>query len=78
MSTTHLTEEDEGKRIASSEGDELGMIVEVRNGIPYVETDPNVFDKVKAKFDWGGPGENTYPLETVDVTGFTDDEVDLR
>lgn len=78
MSTTRLTEEDEGKRVIASNGDEIGMIAEVREGTPYVETDPDVFEKVKAKFDWGEPEEDAYPLKTADVADVTDDEVHLR
>lgn len=78
MSTTKLTEEDEGKRVISGNGDDLGMIREVREGTPYVETDPDVFEKVKAKFDWGEPEEETYPLKTADIADVTEDEVHLR
>lgn len=78
MSSTTLTEADEGKRVMTAEGNELGMVVEVREGTPYVEVDPNVFERVKAKFDWGEPGKDAYPLETADVATVTDDEVRLR
>lgn len=78
MSTSRLTAEDEGKLVVASNGDEIGMIAEVRDGTPYVETDPNVFEKMKARFEWGEPGKDAYPLETADVAEVTDDEVRLR
>lgn len=73
-----LTERDEGKRVVTSDGTELGIVTEVRDGTPYVDADPDVFDRVKTKFDWGEPDEDDYPLETADVAEVTDDEVHLR
>jgi hypothetical protein len=75
MSTTQLTEDDEGKPVVSGDGDEIGMITEVRGGTAHVDPDPGMFDSVKAKLDWGDAGEDTYPLEADKVADVTDDEV---
>ena len=75
---THLTEQDEGKRIVTSNRTELGEIVEVRNGTPYIDPNPDTLERLKTKFDRGEPDEDAHPLKTVDVAEITDDEVHLR
>jgi hypothetical protein len=75
MSTTQLTEDDEGKPVVSGDGDKIGMITEVRGGTAHVDPDPGMFDSVKAKLNWGDAGEDTYPLEADKVADVTDDEV---
>lgn len=78
MSITNLTEDDEGKRVETTDGDEVGLITEVRGGTAYVEPDPGMFDTIKAKLDWGDAGEDTYPIRTDDIADVTDDVVRLR
>ena len=78
MSMGNLTEDDEGKRVVTTDGDEVGMISEVRGGTAYVEPDPGTFDSIKSKLGWGDAGEDTYPIEADHVERVTDDEVHLR
>ena len=78
MSATRLTEDDEGKRVVTSDGEEVGMVTEVRGDTAYVEADPGMFDKIKAHLDWGDAGQDAYPLGTSDVEAVTDDEIRLR
>lgn len=77
MSTT-LTESDQGKRIVAANGSDLGLIVEVRDGTPYVDADPNVLESVQAELDWGEPRSGAYPLPTADIAMVTDEEVRLE
>lgn len=78
MSTTRLTEDDEGKRVVSTDGEKIGMVAEVRSGTAYVDPDPGMFDQIKAKLNWGDVDEDTYPLNADDVAEVTDDEIRLR
>lgn len=78
MSTTDLTEDDEGKRVVTDDGEEIGVVADVRSGTAYVEPDPGMFDTIKAKLDWGEPGEDTYPVGSGDVAEVTDDEIQLQ
>lgn len=78
MSTATLTEDDEGKRVVSTDGEKIGMLAEVRGGTGYVDPDPGMFDTIKAKLDWGDPGEDTYPLSADDIAEVTDNEIRLR
>ena len=75
---TNLTEDDEGKKVVTDDGEEIGVVADVSGGTAYVEPDPGMFDTIKAKLDWGDPGEDTYPVSTDDVANVTDDEVRLR
>lgn len=78
MTSTELTEDDVGKQIVSSEGIDLGLITEVRDGTPYVDTHSGVVDKIKATFDWGEKDEDAFPLKTAEVAEVRDDEVILQ
>lgn len=78
MSSIQLTEEDEGKRVVSTDGDNVGMITEVRGGTAYVDPDPGMFDSIKSKLNWGDADEESYPLSGDKVAEVTDDEGHLR
>lgn len=78
MSSTQLTEDDQGKRVVSSDGDEVGMITEVRDGTAYVDPNPDMFDSIKSKLDWGDAGQDSYPLPANRIADVTDDEVRLQ
>lgn len=78
MPTVRLTEEDEGKRVVASNGNELGVLADVRDGTPYVAPNPGVFERARAEFGWGEIDADAYPLETADVADVTDDEIHLQ
>ena len=78
MSSTQLTDSDEGKTVVTSDGNKVGMITEVRGGTGYVDPDPDMFDSIKSKLNWGDAGQDTYPLSGDDVAEVTDDEIRLR
>ncbi|WP_135824827.1 PRC-barrel domain containing protein [Halorussus ruber] len=72
-----FSEDDEGKSVVV-DGDEVGIVSEVEHGTAYVEPDPGITDKIKAKLDWGDRDEDTYPLQEQAVDTVTDDEIRLR
>lgn len=78
MAMTQLTEDDEGKRVVTMDGDEVGMIAEVSGGQAYVDPDPGLLDAIKAKLDWGDAAGDTYPLVEDDIEEVTDDEVRIN
>lgn len=78
MSAVTLSDDDEGKRVVTSDGDEIGMIEDVRGGRAYVNPDPGMFDQIKAKLDWGEAGEESYPIDSSEIAEVTDDEVRLN
>lgn len=78
MSSAQFVDDDEGKRVVSSDGEEVGIITEVRRGTAYVDPDPNVFETLKSKLNWAKADEDTYPLSADQVREVTDDEVRLQ
>jgi hypothetical protein len=78
MANTQLTDDDQGKKVVTTDGEEIGRITEVRSGTAHVDPDPGMFDAVKAKLDWGDSGEDTYPLGEDKIADVTDDEVRIR
>ena len=78
MPSIQLSEADEGKRLVTESGDEVGRIIEVRGDTAYVDPDPGMFDSIKSKLGWGDVDEDTYPLSGDDVAEVTDDRVRLR
>jgi len=77
MAATTLTEEDEGKRVITSDGDEIGVVAEVQGGRAHVEPDAGLLDSLSAKLGWGDADEDTYPLENDQIREVTDDEIRL-
>lgn len=77
MSSIQLTDADEGKKLVSQSGDEIGVITEVRDGTAQVDPDPDMIDNIKSKLGWGDTDEETYPVSGDDVAEVTEDEVRL-
>lgn len=78
MERDHITDDDEGKLVVDSQGQEIGMITEVRSGTAYVSADPGLADTIRSKLGWGDADEDDYPLEETRIHTVTDDEVRLR
>jgi len=77
MNRQHITEEDEGKKVVNSSGDEIGMISEVKSGTAYVNADPGLADSLRSKLGWTEADEDDYPLRKNSIDTITDDEVRL-
>jgi hypothetical protein len=77
MAATTLTEEDEGKRVVTDDGDEIGVVAEVEGGRAHVQPDPGMLDSLSAKLGWGDANEDTYPIENDKIRAVTDDEIRL-
>lgn len=78
MQRTTLTEEDEGKPVKNSMGDEVGIVSEVRNGEAHVKPDPSITDKIRSKLGWDDADEETYHLEESRIDTVTEDEIRLN
>lgn len=72
-----FTGEDEGKDVINSDGEKIGVVVDVRNGTPHVDPDPRLTDELKSKLGWGAADEETYQLDVDNVESITDDAVRL-
>lgn len=74
----NITEEDEGKRVVDHEGNEIGMISDVRGGTAYVDPDPGVTETVMSKLGWEDVEEEDYPLDETRIDTITHDEIHLE
>lgn len=77
VSDATITDDDEGKKVVDAGGEEVGRVVDVQDGRPYVDPDPGVTDTVMSKLGWGSRDEGTFLLDTDDVESVTDDEIRL-
>lgn len=79
MERTNLTEDDEGKPVVNSMGDEVGIVSEVQHGTAHVNPDPSITDKIMSKLGWDESNEDdSYRLEPDRIATVTDDEIRLN
>lgn len=78
MSTTEITEDAVGKDVVAADGEKIGIVSAVRHGTAYVEPDPGITDKLKAKVGWDDVDEEDYPLQEEAVDTVKADEIRLR
>lgn len=70
------TEDDAGKDVIDSTGEEIGIVSAVEGGTIHVETDPGLTDSIKATLGWGDT-DDTRTIEQRHVAEITDDAVHL-
>jgi len=75
--TDEITDDDQGKSVVNADGDQLGMIEEVRHGTAYVNPDPGITDQIKTRLGWGDADEDAYPLQSERIETITSEEVRL-
>ena len=78
MARQTITEKDEGKRVINADGKKIGLVSGVRDGTAYVDPDPGITDKIKAKLGWEDIDEDHYPLKRSQIDTITDDEIRLK
>ncbi|MBZ6496126.1 hypothetical protein [Natrinema longum] len=77
-SSVELTHEDQGKDVVDESGQQIGMVAEVEGQTAYIDPEPGLTDRLKARLDWGGHGDDDYPVDAAQVTEITDDEIVIR
>lgn len=78
MDRTTIMDDDEGKKVVDADGEEIGMVSDVRGETAYVEPDPGIGEKLMAKLGWEDADRDDYPLDDASIDRVTDDEVRLR
>ncbi len=76
--TIELSHGDQGKDVVDESGQQIGMIAEVEGQTAYVDPEPGLTDRLKARMDWGGHGDDDYPVDAAQIVEITDDEVVIR
>jgi hypothetical protein len=78
MSTIQLTDDDVGKTVVTSTGDEVGIVSGYRYSTAHVDPDSGLKTTLMTKFDWEDTDEDDgYPLQADAVETITEDEVHL-
>ncbi|WP_226041473.1 hypothetical protein [Natrinema sp. DC36] len=77
-SAMELSHGDQGKDVVDESGQQIGMVAEVEGQTAYVDPEPGLTDRLKARMDWGGHGDDDYPVESSQILEITDDEVVIR
>ena len=72
-----VTEDDEGKPVVDAQGETVGMVEDVRGGKAYIDPEPGLVDRIKAKLGWGNADEGDYTIDREKIKRVTDDEVEL-
>jgi len=72
------TERDVGKPIVDADENSLGRIAGVTGNEIEVDPDPDLLDRVKARFGWKDRDGDTYRIDADRVKTVTDDEVVAR
>lgn len=78
MSTTTITEREEGKRVVNAEGERIGVVSGVRDGTAYVDPDPNVGERLMSMLGWEHIDEDDYPLDHEQIDTIDEDEIRLK
>jgi hypothetical protein len=76
--TVEVTENDEGKTVVNTYGEEIGVVSAVREGTLYVDPDPGLAEKVTSSFGWGSGDDESYPVEAQQIERITADEVEIE
>ena len=69
-----LTDADEGKRVVTPDGDEIGRIEEVHGNVAAVDPGTGLTDQLRSALGWGSD-ETEHRLQADDVSQVTDDTV---
>jgi sporulation protein YlmC with PRC-barrel domain len=75
-----LTADEQGKRVVNEDGETVGMVTNVDEtaGKAYVDSDPNIAEKIMSRLGWDTMDADDYAIEQHQVDSITDDEIRLK
>ncbi|ELY44429.1 hypothetical protein [Natronorubrum sulfidifaciens] len=73
-----LSSDDQGKDVVDETGQQIGIVAEVEGQTAYIDPEPGLTDRLKARLNWGGHGDDDYPVDSSAIDQITDDEVVLE
>jgi hypothetical protein len=69
---------DEGKRVVTADGDEVGSVDRVSGGTARVRPGGDLSRSIRRRLGWTEEDEETYRLQRSKVDVITDDEIRLK
>lgn len=73
-----FSDSDEEKVVLDSDGTEIGVVDDVRNGSAYVRPLADIESTTRAELGWGGDDRDAYRLQDARVESVTNDEIWLE
>ncbi|WP_134670025.1 PRC-barrel domain containing protein [Halorussus marinus] len=73
-----LTQDDEGKRVVGPDGELLGVVRKVDQGVAHVDPDAGDYDRVKRYLDWGDEDAADYTFQEAAIEESTAEEIVLQ
>ncbi|ELY48011.1 hypothetical protein [Natronorubrum bangense] len=70
-----LSSDDHGKDVVDETGQQIGIVAEVEGQTAYIDPEPGLTDRLRARLNWGGHGDDDYPVDSSEINQITDDEV---
>lgn len=78
MPRTHVSDDEQGKDVVTTNGDRVGMVKEVRNGRAYVDPDPSLTDSIRSALGWSESESGDYELTEDRIESISDDEIRVK
>ncbi len=72
-----LSDDDQGKEVIDEAGEQVGIVANIESDMFYIDPEPGFTDRLKARFNWGEPDQDAYPVNVSQISDVTDDEVIL-
>ncbi|MXV63974.1 hypothetical protein GS429_18280 [Natronorubrum sp. JWXQ-INN-674] len=73
-----LSSHDRGKDVVDETGQQIGIVAEVDGQTAYVDPEPGLADRLKARLNWGSRGDDEYPVEASKINEITNDTVIIQ
>ncbi|GAB3018428.1 hypothetical protein GCM10025298_01970 [Natronobiforma cellulositropha] len=73
-----LADHDRGKAVVDAAGEQVGIVADIEEERFYIDPEAGLTDRLKARFNWGEPDRDAYPVSVTEIEDITDDEVVLR
>lgn len=73
-----LSDDEQGKAVVDRAGEQIGIVAEVERQTAYVDPEPGLTDRLKARLNWGSHGDDDYPVDAAEIAEITADEVVLQ
>lgn len=69
--------DDEGKRVVTADGDEVGTVETVSGSTAHVKPEGDLSQSVRQRLGWADDDEDVYELESTNVEGVENDRMIL-
>ncbi|RKD97833.1 hypothetical protein [Halopiger aswanensis] len=73
-----ISKDDQGKVVVDESGQEIGIASRIQADTVYIDPEPGLADRLKARLGWGSEDDDEYPIEPAQIKEVTDDEIVIR